>query len=102
MNAYDIIKKPLLSEKTYADIQGKKYWFVVDKSATKVDVKNEVEKIFNVKVKKVTTAIMTGKPKTHKVNGGRKSIDTTTSEYKKACVVLTADSKAIEFFESLS
>ena len=45
---------------------------------------------------------MPGKPKTHKANGGRKSIDTTTSEYKKACVVLTKDSKAIEFFESLS
>lgn len=102
MNAYDIIKKPLMSEKTYADIQSKKYWFIVDKSATKVDIKNAVETIFNVKVAKVTTAIMPGKPKTHKINGGRKSIDTTTSEYKKACVVLTSESKAIPFFESLS
>ncbi len=102
MNAYDIIKKPLLSEKTYGDFPNKKYWFIVDKSATKVDIKNAVEKIFNVKVQKVTTAVMPGKPKTQRVNGGRKSIDTKTSEYKKACVVLTKDSKAIEFFESLS
>ena len=101
MNAYDIIRKPLLSEKSYGDIKDKKYWFIVDKNATKVDIRNAVEKIFNVKVAKVTTAIMPGKPKTAKVNGGRKSIDTTTSQYKKACVVLTSDSKAIEFFESL-
>jgi large subunit ribosomal protein L23 len=101
MNAYDIIKKPLLTEKSYADIQGKKYWFIVDKRATKVDVKNAVEEIFKVKVAKVTTAVMPGKPKTHKA-GKKKSIDITTSEYKKACVILTKESKAIEFFESLS
>ncbi len=101
MNAYDIIKKPLLSEKTYADIPNKKYWFIVDKSATKVDVKNAVEEIFKVKVAKVTTAIMPSKPKTHRAGKG-KSIDVTTSEYKKACVTLTKESKAIEFFESLS
>ena len=49
MNAYDIIKKPLLSEKTYGDFPNKKYWFIVDKSATKVDIKNAVEKIFKYK-----------------------------------------------------
>ena len=99
MNAYDIIRKPLRSEKAYSAIEEKRYWFVVDKNATKVDIRNAVETIFNVKVAKVTTAIMPGKPKTAKVNGGRKSIDTTTSQYKKACVVLTSDSKEIEFFK---
>ena len=50
MNAYDIIKKPLLSEKSYAKISDKIYTFVVDKNATKIDVKNALEQIFNVQV----------------------------------------------------
>ena len=99
MYAHDIIKKPLMSEKTYQDIQNKKYWFVVDFKATKTDIKLAVEEIFKVKVAKVNTAIIPGKPIT---SGKQKSRQTTTSQYKKAAVTLTKDSKSIEFFDSLA
>ena len=96
MRTFDIIKKPILSEKTYAEIQNKKYAFVVDKSANKVEIKKAIEEIFGVKVKSVNTVNVNGKLKRQgKTQGYR-------SDYKKAYVTLTADSKAIEFFESLS
>ena len=50
MEAYKIIKKPLLTEKSYAGIANKVYTFVVDKKATKVDVKIAVEQAFGVKL----------------------------------------------------
>ena len=96
MRTYDIIKKPILSEKTYAEIQNKKYAFVVDKSANKVEIKYAIEQIFGVKVKSVNTVNVNGKLKRQGKTQGY------TSDYKKAYVTLTADSKAIEFFESLS
>ena len=96
MRTFDIIKKPILSEKTYAGIQSKKYAFVVDKNANKVEIKKAVEEIFGVKVKSVNTANVNGKLKRQGKTQGYKS------DYKKAYVTLTADSKAIEFFESLS
>lgn len=96
MRTYDIIKKPILSEKTYAEIASKKYAFVVDKSANKTEIKKAIEEIFGVKVKSVNTVNVDGKLKRQgKTQGYR-------SDYKKAYVTLTADSKAIEFFESLS
>ena len=53
MTAYDIIKKPILSEKSYDGISDKKYTFEVDKNATKTQIKAAVEEIFKVKVAKV-------------------------------------------------
>ena len=53
MNAYDIIKKPLLSEKSYDGIPSKKYVFVVDERADKTQIKAAVEQIFGVTVDKV-------------------------------------------------
>lgn len=100
MNAYDIIKKPLLSEKSYATISDKKYTFVVEKSANKIQIKQAVEEIFKVKVKQVNTLIVKGKEKSQNTKKGRTVGK--TSDYKKAIVWLTADSKPIEFFESLN
>lgn len=100
MTAYDIIKKPLLSEKSYATISDKKYTFVVDLNANKVQIKQAVEEIFKVKVKQVNTLIVKGKKKTQNTKQGR-SVGR-TSDYKKAVVWLTSDSKPIEFFESLN
>ena len=97
MNAYDIIKKPLLSEKSYATISDKKYTFI---NANKIQIKQAVEQIFKVKVKQVNTLIVKGKVKTQNTKQGR-SVGR-TSDYKKAIVVLTKDSKPIEFFESLN
>ena len=100
MNAYDIIKKPLLSEKSYAKISDKIYTFVVDKNATKIDVKNAVEQIFNVQVEKVNTLNVKGHEKSQNTKKGRTVGK--TSDYKKAIVTLKRDSKPIAFFESLS
>lgn len=96
MIAHDIIIRPILSEKSYADIQNKRYTFEVDKNATKTQIKAAVEEIFKVKVLKVNTANYTGKIKRQGRHEGR------TSAYKKAIVQLTSGSKPIEFFESLN
>lgn len=96
MNAYDIIKKPLLSEKSYSGISEKRYAFIVDKNATKFEIKAAVEQAFGVKVAKVNTVNYDGKLKRMGRNEGRRP------SYKKAYVKLTEDSKSIEFFESLS
>ena len=96
MRTFDIIKKPILSEKTYAEIANKKYAFEVAKNSNKVEIKKAIEEIFGVKVKSVNTVNVNGKLKRQGKTQGY------TSDYKKAYVTLTADSKAIEFFESLS
>lgn len=96
MNSYDIIRRPVLTEKSYAGIPSKTYTFEVAKSANKVEIKKAVEEIFGVKVEKVTTATVKGKLKRQ----GR--FEGFQPTWKKATVSLTSDSKAIEFFESLS
>ena len=96
MNAYDINKKPLLSEKSYDGIPSKKYVFVVDDRADKLQIKAAVEQIFDVKVDKVNVVNVRGKYKRQGRTEGY------TSKFKKAYVKLTNDSKAIEFFESLA
>ena len=96
MNAYDIIKKPLLSEKSYSGIKAKKYVFVVDPRATKPQIKAAVEEIFKVQVEKVNTANVKGKYKRQGKNEGY------TSDFKKAYVQLKTGEKAIQFFESLA
>lgn len=96
MTAYDIIIEPILSEKSYDGIANKRYTFKVVKNATKTQIKAAVEQIFGVKVDKVNTSNYDGKVKRMGRNEGRRSA------FKKAIVTLTADSKAIEFFDSLA
>lgn len=96
MKEFDVIIKPILSEKSYADIANKKYTFEVVKSANKTEIKKAVEQLFGVKVKSVNTANIDGKLKRQGKSQGY------TSNYKKAYVQLTEDSKTIEFFDSLS
>ena len=96
MNAYDVIKRPILSEKSYVGISNKIYTFEVAKVATKSEIKVAVETVFGVKVAKVNTSNYDGKVKRQGRTEGK------TSAYKKAIVTLTADSKAIQFFESLA
>ena len=100
MEAYEIIKKPLLTEKSYAGIQAKVYTFVVDKRATKTEIKKAVEKAFGVEVAKVNTVVVKGHTKTQNTRSGRTVGK--TGDYKKAIVSLTESSKPIAFFESLS
>ena len=96
MVAQDIILKPILSDKSYADIANKKYYFKVAKKATKTQIKNAVEEIFKVKVASVNTLNVYGKIKRQGRTEGL------TGNYKKAVVQLSSDSKSIEFFDSLS
>lgn len=96
MKEFDIIIKPILSEKSYADIANKKYTFEVVKSANKTEIKKAVEQLFGVKVKSVNTANIDGKLKRQGKTQGY------SSNYKKAYVQLKEDSKTIEFFDSLS
>jgi large subunit ribosomal protein L23 len=96
MTPYDIILKPILSEKSYDGISAKRYSFKVLPSATKTQVKAAIETIFSVKVARVNTSNVRGKVKRMGKTSGK------TAAYKKAIVTLTADSKAIEFFESLA
>ena len=94
--AYDIIKKPVLTEKSYMAMADKKYTFVVAKKANKTEIKLAVEKLFDVQVESVNTANVRGKLKRMGRSEGY------TPSYKKAIVQLKADSKPIQFFESLS
>ena len=95
-NVYDIIKRPVLTEQSMADVADKKYVFMVDINANKTEIKAAVEEIFEVKVEKVNTVRMQGKMKrTGAYPMGRRAA------YKKAVVTLTADSKTIEFFEGM-
>ena len=96
MVAHDIIIRPILSEKSYADIANKKYTFEVVADANKSMVKDAVQKIFKVKVESVNISNVYGKIKRQGKHEGL------TGSYKKAIVQLTADSKSIEFFDSLS
>ena len=96
MFAEDIIIKPVLTEKGYDGIADKKYAFIVKKDANKTEIKIAVEKIFGVKVANVNTVNCKGKLKRMGRNEGY------TPDRKKAIVKLKADSKAIEFFESLT
>ena len=96
MFAEDIILKPLLTEKGYDGIADKKYTFIVKKSANKTQIKSAVEKLFDVKVEYVNTVNCHGKKKRMGRSEGY------TPDYKKAVVQLTADSEAIEYFNSLS
>ena len=92
---YDVIIKPVISERSMEDAQNKKYTFKVAVDANKTEVKQAVEEIFDVEVKKVNIMNVVGKQK----RMGR--FFGTTAATKKAIVTLTADSKEIEFFQSL-
>ncbi len=95
MISHDIIIRPLVSEKSVSTIKTKKYAFQVHLDATKPQIKKAVEEVFGVKVEKVTTVNYQGKVKRQGKHEGRQS------NWKKAYVQLTKESKAIEFFESL-
>ena len=96
MRERDIIIRPLLTEKSYSGIATKKYVFIVSKDTNKTEIKLAVEKLFNVQVDSVNTLNCRGKLKRMGKNQGY------TPSFKKAIVQLKADSKTIEFFDSLS
>lgn len=97
MNAYDIIIKPVLTEKSYEAISEKTYVFIVAKKAGKTEIKQAIETIFDgVKVERVNTVNRLGKVKRQGTSQGRRP------STKKAYITLTKDSKTIEAFDSMA
>ena len=93
--AYDVILKPVISERSMDEAQNKKYTFKVATDANKTEVKLAVEEIFGVEVAKVNIMKVKGKVKRMGRNVGR------TAASRKAIVTLKPNSKEIEFFQSL-
>ncbi|WP_029326662.1 50S ribosomal protein L23 [Bacillus coahuilensis] len=94
MDARDIIKRPVITERSTDLMADKKYTFEVSTTANKTQVKDAVEEIFGVKVEKVNIMNYKGKFKRMGRHAGY------TNKRRKAIVKLTTDSKEIEFFEA--
>ncbi len=93
---YDVILKPVVTEKSMSGMSDKKYTFYVHTDATKTQVKEAVEKMFEgTKVRKVNTMNLVGKTKRRGMTYGK------TAAKKKAIVYLTEDSKDIEIYAGL-
>lgn len=93
---YDVILKPVVTEKSMDMMGEKKYTFLVHTEANKTQIKEAVEKMFEgTKVEKVNTMNLPGKKKRRGMVVGR------TAKAKKAIVKLTQDSKDIELFTGL-
>lgn len=93
---YDVILKPIVTEKSMNAMGEKKYTFMVHPEANKSQIKEAVEKMFEgTKVKSVNAMNMDGKNKRRGMVVGK------TAKSKKAIVALTEDSKDIEIFEGL-
>ena len=95
-NAYDVVIRPIITERSMASVADKKYVFEVAKDAGKIEIKDAIEKVFDVKVAKVNTLMVRGKSKRR--GAARRGM---TRSWKKAYVQLTADSKTIELFEGM-
>ena len=93
--AQDIIVGPIITENSMEGIANRKYTFKVANFANKNEIKKAVEQLFGVKVEKVNTISVKGKKKRMGRSEGY------TSDWKKAIVTLTADSKTIEFFDGM-
>ncbi|AGK51894.1 50S ribosomal protein L23 [Bacillus sp. 1NLA3E] len=93
MDARDIIKRPVITERSSEAMADKKYTFEVDVRANKTQVKDAIQEIFSVKVEKVNIMNYKGKFKRMGKFGGY------TNKRRKAIITLTKESKEIEFFE---
>ncbi|HEV7829178.1 MAG TPA: 50S ribosomal protein L23 [Pseudonocardiaceae bacterium] len=88
----DVIRKPVISEKSYGLLEQQKYTFLVAPDANKTEIKIAIEKIFGVQVISVNTLNRPGKRKRTKFGYGRRK------DTKRAIVTLSAQSKPIEIF----
>lgn len=93
---YDIVLRPVLTEKSYDNVQNKKYTFIVAKDSNKSEIKKAVETIFSVEVVKINTLNRKGKKKRMGRNEGYRP------STKRAIVKLSENSKKIEFFEGMA
>jgi large subunit ribosomal protein L23 len=92
---YDIIIKPVITERSMDDAANKRYTFKVAKDANKTQVKHALEEIFGIEIERVNIMNVKGKLKRMGRNVGM------TPASKKAIVILTDKSKEIEFFQGL-
>ncbi len=93
--AQDIVLAPVITEASMEAIRQKKYTFRVLKTVNKIEIAKAVEELFGVKVEKVNTLNVRGRNKRMGLHVGK------TPDWKKAIVTLKAESKGIEFFESM-
>jgi large subunit ribosomal protein L23 len=96
MNVYQVLKRPILTEKSDYQRDDNQYVFEVDRRANKLQIKEAVERIFDVEVAAVNTMVM--KPKRRRL--GRKSI-VTRPAWKRAVVTLAAGERIQDFFEGV-
>lgn len=92
---YDVIVRPLVTEDSMMKAEEKTYVFEVAKNSNKIEIRNAIEKIFNVKVASVNTMNVKGKKKRMGQNVGKRP------DWKKAIVQLTEDSDEIELFAGM-
>ena len=92
---HDVIIRPIITEASMDRLADKKYTFKVAATSNKIEIKKACEELFGVKVEKVTVINMKSKSKRVGYHLGE------TSEWKKAIVKLTEDSKTIEFFDEM-
>ena len=95
ITSHDIIRRPVITEKTMTAMAENKYTFIVHINSNKSQIKRAVEEVFGVKVANVQTIRTMGKTKRMGVHVGKRA------DQKKAIVTLAQDSKAIEFFEGM-
>lgn len=96
MNVYQVLKRPILTEKSDYQRDDNQYVFEVDRKANKLQIREAVEKLFDVEVVAVNTMVM--KPKRRRL--GRRSI-TTRPAWKRAIVTLAPGERIQEFFEGI-
>jgi large subunit ribosomal protein L23 len=96
MNVYQVLKRPILTEKTDYQRDDNQYVFEVDRRANKLQIKEAVETIFDVEVRAVNTMVM--KPKRRRL--GRRVL-TTRPAWKRAVVTLAPGERIQDFFEGI-
>jgi large subunit ribosomal protein L23 len=96
MNVYQVLKRPILTEKSDYQRDDNQYVFEVDRRANKLQIREAIETLFDVRVDSVNTIMM--KPKRRRL--GRKLI-TTRPAWKKAVVTLAPGERIQEFFEGV-
>ncbi|MFL5766294.1 MAG: 50S ribosomal protein L23 [Actinomycetota bacterium] len=89
----DVIIRPIVSEKSYAGLERNTYTFLVDQRANKTEIKEAIQKIWNVQVLSVNTLMRRGKVKRRRYTQGKRA------DQKRAIVTL-AQGDTIEIFET--
>lgn len=96
LTSWDIILKPVITEKSMSGMSEKKYTFLVHPDADKDQIKRACEEVFGVTVKSVNTMNRLGKTKRVGVHVGKRA------DSKKATITLAENSKGIEFFDEMN